>query len=433
MVEFRDLSFPRGFLWGCAVSAHQVEGNNTNNNWWRWEKEGHTLDLSGVACDHYNRYKEDFEIARRLNLNAFRTSIEWSRIERKEGKWNRRELEHYRKMILAMREKGLTPMITLHHFTDPIWFAERGGWEKPESVDLFERFAGRVVEELGDLIPFYNTINEPMVYAMMGYLFGIFPPGERDLAKAVNVARNLLMAHARAYRAIHEVCEERGFPKPQVGIVKNMIYFEPLDPNNKEHVGVAENMDNAYNNWFLECIHTGAVQPPFGDGKEEEGLKGAWDFIGLNYYTKEICLPSPDPTRLFRVIPLDAEVSDYFWIVYPEGIYKMLTRLKKYGKPVYVTENGIAAVNDRQRCRYILRHLAEAHRAISDGVDLRGYFHWSLIDNFEWNEGFRMRFGLVEVDFRTLERKPRESAYLYAEIARRNKITAKMMRKYLKR
>ncbi len=431
MSEFEDLVFPEGFLWGCAVAAHQVEGNNRNNTWWKWEQEGHTLDLSGIACDHYNRYEEDFDIAKNLNLNAFRTSIEWSRVEPKEGVWSNEEFEHYRKVLLAMKERGLTPMITLHHFTDPLWFAEKGGWLKPESVELFERFVRRVVEELGDLIPFYNTINEPMVYVVSGYLFGVFPPGERDLMKAFTVAKHILLAHAKAYRAIHEVCREKGYPEPKVGIVKNMIVFEPLDPNDERHVNEANINDALFNRWFLDCIHTGVIQPPMGQGEEVEELREAWDFIGLNYYTREICVPSPDPTRRYRVVPMDAELTDMFWEVYPEGLYRNLVSLKKYGKPVYITENGIATQNDKQRCRFILRHLAEAHRAIRDGVDLKGYMYWSLIDNFEWNEGFSKRFGIVEVDYKTLKRTPRESAYLYAEIAGKNRVTAELMQKYL--
>lgn len=432
MGEIRDLVFPDGFLWGCAVSAHQVEGNNTNNNWWKWEQEGHTLDLSGVACDHYNRYEEDFDIAKKLNLNTFRTSIEWSRIEPREGVWNSKEIEHYRKVLHAMRERGLTPMITLHHFTDPLWFAEKGGWANSESVEVFARFVRKVVEELGDLIPFYNTINEPMVYVVLGYAFGVFPPGERDILKALGVARNFLLAHARAYHVIHEVCEERGYPKPKVGIVHNMMVFEPLDPNDERHVNEAKTSDAIYNWWFLDSTHTGSIQPPVGQGEEVDELKEAWDFIGLNYYTRNICIPSPDPARRFAVVPMDAELTDMHYEVYPEGLYKLLVGLKKYGKPVYVTENGIATSNDRQRCRFILRHLAEAHRAMREGVDLRGYIYWSLIDNFEWNEGFSKRFGIVEVDYKTLKRTPRESAYMYAEIAKSNKVTAELMQKYLK-
>jgi len=430
--DFVELVFPDGFLWGCAVAAHQVEGNNMNNNWWKWEQEGHTLDLSGVACDHYNRYKEDFGIARKLNLNSFRTSIEWSRVEPREGVWSSKEVEHYRRVLQEMRRRGLTPIITLHHFTDPLWFAEKGGWEKPESVDIFDCFVRKIVEELGDLIPFYTTINEPMVYVVLGYVFGVFPPGERDLLKAFSVARNLLLAHARAYRTIHEVCREMGYPKPMVGFAHNMMMFEPLDPKDERHVNEANTSDAIYNRWFLESIHTGVVQPPVGQ-EEAEGLKGAWDFIGLNYYTRSICIPSPDPSRRFAVVPMDAELTDMHYEVYPEGLYKLLVSLKKYGKPVYITENGIATSSDRQRCRFIIRHLAEAHRALRERVDLRGYMYWSLIDNFEWNEGFSKRFGLVEVNYKNLKRTPRESAYMYAEIAKRNAVTAELAQKYLGR
>ncbi|MBS7247063.1 MAG: glycoside hydrolase family 1 protein [Candidatus Jordarchaeales archaeon] len=427
------LVFPDGFLWGCAVSAHQVEGNNTGNQWWQWEQQGKIFDgsVSGRACDHYNRYEEDFDIAASLKLNVFRTSIEWSRIEPKQGTINIREVEHYRNVILALKRRGIKPMITLHHFTNPVWFEEQGGWLNPESPEIFESFVRKIVEHLGDLIPFYNTINEPMIVATMSYLFGIFPPGERSLEKCLTAARNLALAHGRAYVAIHETCKELGYPKPQVALVKQVPRFEPRDPSSKDDVEEAQRRDWFFNGCFLDAVSTGEFQPPLGNGEKFDYLESSWEFIGINYYSRTLCTPQGEIFPLpFTSFPEGAELSDYGWEVYPDGLREVLLSLRKYGKPMVVTENGIATRNDEQRCRYIVRHLKAVHEAISKGADVRGYIYWSLIDNFEWVLGYQMKFGLVEVDFETMERKPRPSASLYREIIEANALLPNHLERY---
>lgn len=425
-----SLKFPEGFMWGCAISAHQVEGNNTNNDWWLWEQQGHTAEPSGRACDHYNLYEKDFDLAKELKIQVLRFSIEWSRIEPKENAWNEKEVEHYRKVLEALHERGITPMVTLHHFTNPIWFAEKGAWLNPDSPQIFERYVRHIVEKLGDLIEYYNTINEPMVVATMGYYFGVFPPGEKDLAKALIVARNLLLAHARAYHAIHEVAREFGFKKPKVAIVKNIIIFEPLNPEARGDVSEAQMRDLYFNRAFLDSIARGEIVPPFGNNEPVDYLKSTWDFIGLNYYTRMLCSPSVQISESGPV-PEGAEITDMGWEVYPEGIYRALMMLKRYGKGVVITENGIATRDDEQRCRFIVRHLAQVHRAIKEGVDVRGYLYWSLIDNFEWNHGFSKRFGLIEVDYNTMERKPRPSAYMFRRIIEYNGVPEDLLKKYL--
>jgi len=427
------LVFPDGFLWGCAVSAHQVEGGNTNNNWWQWEQQGKILDgsKSGMACDHYNRYEEDFDIAASLKLNVFRTSIEWSRIEPKQGTINMKEVEHYRNVILALRRRGIKPMITLHHFTNPIWFDEQGGWLNPKSPEIFESFVRKVVEHLGDLIPFYNTINEPMIVATMSYLFGVFPPGERSLEKCLVAARNLALAHGRAYVTIHETCKELGYPKPQVAPVKQIPHFEPRDPSSTDDVEEARRRDWFFNGCFLEAVDTGVLQPPLGNGEKIDHLESSWDFIGVNYYSRTLCTPQGEVFPLpFTGVPEGVEISDYGWEVYPDGLREVLLSLKKYGKPVVVTENGIATRNDEQRCRYIVRHLRAVHEAISREVDVKGYIYWSLMDNFEWVLGYQMKFGLVEVDFETMERRLRSSASLYREIIEANALLPIHLERY---
>jgi beta-glucosidase len=431
MSQFADIAFPQGFLWGCATSSHQVEGNCTNNDWWAWEQEGgHIRDgsVSGLACDHYNRFEEDFALARELGHNAHRISIEWSRIEPEEGRWDMAEVDHYRRVLESMHRHGLTPFVTLHHFTNPLWFRDRGGWLDPQAPDLLARYAGFMGRELGDMVPFWLTINEPMVTVGVGYLFGVFPPCQQDMGQAMVAARHLLLAHGRMYHAIHEATSHH----PLVGIVMNMGYFQPKDPESEGDRRVAQMADALMNEYFLAGIDRGLIRPPVGQGQEAPGLKGAWDLVGLNYYSRT--LVSTDfltKGSLFGEPPPGAEISLMGAEVYPEGFYRHLKRVQAYGQPIYVTENGISTLDDDQRCRYLLRHLREMRRAMSEGVDVRGYLHWTLMDNFEWAEGYFQKFGIVAMDPSTRERKPRPSAYLYRDIARANAITAEQFQRYL--
>jgi len=431
MPEFADITFPQGFLWGCATSSHQVEGNCTNNDWWAWEQEGgHIRDgsVSGLACDHYNRFEEDFALAQELGHNAHRISIEWSRIEPEEGRWDMAEVDHYRRVLESMHRHGLTPFVTLHHFTNPLWFRDRGGWLDPQAPDLLARYAGFMARELGELVPFWLTINEPMITVAVGYLVGYFPPCQRDMDQAMTVARQLLLAHGRMYQAIHEATTHH----PQVGIVMAMIDYQPKDPHSAADRRVAQMADDLMNEYFLAGIDRGLIPPPAGLGQETPGLKRTWDVIGLNYYARALMSERTLASRrLFGEPPPGAELSLMGWEVHPEGFYRLLKRLQTYGRPIYVTENGISTLDDDQRCRYLLRHLGEMRRAMGEGVDVRGYLHWTLMDNFEWAEGYRQKFGMVAMDPDTREREPKPSAYLYRDIARANAVAAEQFEEYL--
>jgi beta-glucosidase len=431
MPEFADITFPQGFLWGCATSSHQVEGNCTNNDWWAWEQEGgHIRDgsVSGLACDHYHRFEEDFALAKELGHNAHRISIEWSRIEPEEGRWDMAEVDHYRRVLESMHRHGLTPFVTLHHFCNPLWLRDRGGWLDPQAPELIARYAGFMARELGDLVPFWLTINEPMIVVAAGYLFGVFPPCRQDMAQAMTAARHFLLAHGRMYQAIHEATTHH----PQVGIVMAMEYFQPKDPDSEGDRRATQMADDLMNEYFMAGIDRGLIPPPAGQGQEVPSVKGTWDLIGFNYYSRhmmsEMSLAS---ASLVGEPPPDAELCLMGWEVYPEGFYRLLKRLQAYGQPIYITENGISTLDDDQRCRYLLRHLREMQRAISEGVDVRGYLHWSLTDNFEWAEGYYQKFGIVAMDPQTREREPRPSAYLLRDIARANAITAEQFQKYL--
>jgi beta-glucosidase len=406
-----------------------VEGNNTKNNWWQWEQEGGHIkggDVSGIACDHYNRFDSDFALAQELGHNAHRLSVEWSRIEPEEGRWDMKEVDHYRRVMESLHRHGLTPMVTLRHFTNPVWFERQGGWLNPRSVELIARYSGFIAKELGDLVPFWFTINEPMMVVVGSYLLDIGPPGQQDWNAAMTVSRHLLQAHGSMYRAVKEATSHN----PQVGPVLAMPYVAPYDPNSEEDQNAAQLGDLAVNEYFLAGIDTGTVGPPVGQEEEFPGLKDSWDFIGINYYSRHR-VAHDKPLDMGGLPPPDAELTLMGYEVYPEGFYRQLARLKKYGLPVYVTENGISTKDDTQRCRYVLRHLAEVHRALQEGTDIRGYLHWTFTDNFEWAEGYQQWFGMVAMEPGTLKRRPRPSAYLFRDVARGNAVTAAQLKEYV--
>jgi len=403
-MDFRDknkLKFPKNFLWGTATSAYQVEGGIKNND---WMAAGYD---AGKACDHYHQYEQDFDLAKSLNNNAHRFSIEWSRIEPEEGRFNQKEIEHYQKVIDALRKRNLEPFVTLHHFTNPIWFFKKGGWTKKESAEYFARYVETVVRTLKG-VRFWITINEPLIYATFPYIAPEWPPQslvdkygqvarKKNLISIIKVIRNLIRAHRNAYKAIHKIN-----PDAQVGIAKHNIYFEPYKNQliNRVLSGVSRYLWNRY---FLDKI------------------KGCQDFIGLNCYRHTIVnLNWENLKKSFS--EGKGPKNDLGWEIYPKGIYKVLLGLKKYNKPIYITENGLADAKDSKRAKFITEHLKWVHKAIERGIDVRGYFHWSLMDNFEWAERFEPRFGLFEVDYRTLKRTPRASSKVYAEICKENRL-----------
>jgi beta-glucosidase len=423
------LTFPDGFYWGCATSSHQVEGNNRNNQWWAWEQEGgNILDgtTSGLACDHYNRFEEDFALAEELGQNAHRLSIEWSRIEPEEGRWDEKEVEHYRQVVDSLQRHGLTPFVTLHHFTNPVWFEELGGWTSPRAPDLIARYAGYMAKQLGDAVPFWLTINEPSVVPAACYLAGVHPPAKRDMALAMAAARHILIAHGKMYGAIRENAPHN----PQIGPVLNMTDAQAASDSDEDRAA-AQLMDAYWNGMWLEGIKNGVVGPPAGGVEEVPGLKGSWDIIGLNYYSRTVVRAGRPPMGLEQVEPpAGAERSTMGWEVYPEGFYRVQMRLKPYGKPVYITENGIGTDEDEQRQRYVVRHLQQTHRAMSEGLDVRSYLHWSFQDNFEWAEGFRQKFGLIAMEEGTRNRLPRPSAYMFRDIARANAVSDELLARW---
>jgi beta-glucosidase len=402
-------TFPKGFLWGTSSAAHQVEGDNRNSDWWEWEQErGHIEngDTSLVACDHYHRYREDFALLRELNQSAHRLSIEWSRIEPTQGVFDAHQIRHYRDVLGELREQSILPMVTLHHFTSPSWFVRKGGWTARGSARAFTPFVHRMVDELGDLVGMWCTINEPSIYAANGWITGEFPPGRRgDLVGQYTATRNLHRAHELAYAAI-----KRRLPDSPVGLSHHKFVFTPASRRLRDRLAAAATQ-LVTDRW------------PVGPGQLRRIVEASSDFIGIAHYWGQMC--AFDPRRpqdqfIRRFNPPGEPLTEMGFVSRPSWMREVLNSLRRYGKPVYITENGLATSDDTWRERYLIEILGNVHAAIEDGVDVRGYFHWTNTDNFEWARGYTAHFGLIGVDRTSLERTVKPSGRLYARIATAN-------------
>ena len=402
-------SFPEGFYWGAATASYQVEGGIENTDWAKAAKEGRVPPCD-LACDHYHRFIQDFDIAKSLGHNAHRLSVEWARIEPEDGVFDKKAIEHYRQVLLALKDRKIKPFITIWHFTLPLWFSESGGFERRDAPEIFARYSAYVVKNLGDLCEHFSTMNEPSVFASNGWLRGSWPPFKRfaltDMVAITNsgrtfeskaskgfgslflylkVMRNLADAHNAAYRAIKEIS-----PRTDVSLVKHVIVFEGKNIFNKLFAMVANHF---WTHRFMRRI------------------RNHIDTIGLNYYFYK----QFGDKRTWRKTDMD-------WNFAPEKIYEALKMLERYKKPIIVSESGVADDDDSDRAEYIQKQVEGTWRAIQDGIDVRGHMYWSLLDNYEWALGFEKRFGLVEINYQTLERKIRPSAYVYKEICETNSV-----------
>ena len=428
-----DLQFPEGFLWGTAAAAHQVEGGDEASDWLAWEQSpGHIRDgsTSAVACDHWHRYEADFDLAAALGTNAHRLSVEWARVEPREGQWDGAAIAHYRAVLQALRARGITPMVTLHHFVNPAWLSEQGGWSNPGVVQLFGRYAAHVAAELGDLCRMWCTVNEPAGLAYQAYAQGYWPPQHRSLGEALKVLRHLLLGHAAAYRAIHAAQ-----PGAMVGIPHYMRVFDPANPRSGLDCAVAAFRHKIFNQLVLEALTGGRMALPFGLGGGLDAVRGTFDYLGVDYYFRDrLAFDPARPGEAFgRAVPPDNPEPDTpFWCgeVYAEGLYRICMDLAKYGKPILITENGFMESGDARRPGNLVRHLEALWRAIRDGAPVGGYFHWSLMDNWEWAEGFTARFGLIGVDFATQQRTVKASGEVYRRICRANALPEELVREH---
>lgn len=409
-------AFPKHFLWGAATSSHQIEGGN-HNQWSVWElenarskaaqaqfqlKDFPKYDLfkeqaadphnyvSGELGDHYTRYGEDFDLLQEMNMNAYRFSIEWSRIEPAEGAWNAEAITHYKKYVSDLHKRGIEPVITLFHFTLPVWFAERGGFEHRSNVKYFVRYAEKIMQELGTRVRYVITINEPEVYAWQSYDMQDWPPSQHNRWKWWRVSMNLATAHRKTAKVLRRVNR-----RLKIGIAKNSVYFYPGDTSIvsriSAHVGQYVQDDFFIKRYIRHC-----------------------DFLGVNYYMSQRFLG-------YRIHNPEKEPrSDLDWVLSPQDIEFVLERLcRKYKKPLMITENGLADAEDEHRQRWIAETILAMQRAMRGGVELLGYFHWSLLDNFEWSYGRWPRFGLTEIDYATGERKLRPSAVWFGKILKK--------------
>ncbi len=414
------LKFPEHFIFGTATAAHQIEGDNKSNDWWHYEQMGKLPYKSGKACNHWELYRDDIELMASLGYPAYRFSIEWARLYPQEGKRDDGAIERYNEILKLLNSKGITPLITLHHFTLPLWFLSRGGFEREENLKHWERYVETVRDEIkgGKYIA---TFNEPMVYVMAGYIEGQWPPFKKSVRLASRVEANIIRAHNIAYEILKD--------KFKVGIVKNIPIFLSSSSQQKD-LKAAKKVDDIFNFNFLNGIWSGKLKAIYGSYSVPEGDA---DFLGVNYYTAYTVRHTSNPLKLFLQVELadmSSRKTDMGWSVYPEGIYKAIEKVSRYERPIFITENGIATRDDEWRIEFIVKHLQHVHRAIKDGYDVRGYFYWSFMDNFEWDKGFAPRFGLVEIDYDTFERRPRKSAYIYGEISKNREIGEDILEKY---
>ena len=385
--------FPDEFLWGTATAAHQVEGGNWNNDWWAWEHAEDTAcdEPSADACDHYWRYPQDLDLLAELGFKAYRFSLEWSRIEPEFGEYSAAQLDHYRRMIEACRDRDLLPVVTFHHFTTPRWAVAEGGWENPATADRFASFCERAVGHFGDEIGMACTINEPNIVPLMGWLMGLFPPGKtQDLDGYARANENLRAAHRKAYDALKSGPGD--FP---VGLTLSMSDWAAEE-------GAEDKIDEyraTHEDFYLEAAR--------GD-----------DFLGVQSYSRTRVGASgvlgPEPG--VEVLPMGYE----YWPRAAEASIRHAAEVAR--TPLYVTENGIGTDDDELRISYLQASLEGVGRTIADGLDVRGYFHWSMLDNFEWAFGYRMKFGIIGVDRGTQARTAKPSAQWLSEIVRTNQL-----------
>lgn len=400
MARDTPLTFPPSFLFGTATSATQVEGGCQTLDWWSFAREPGRIahgDTPDVACDHWNRFQDDVGLQTALGLEVHRFSVEWGRLEPRDGTFDDDVLHRYREEVRALRHAGIEPMVTLHHFTFPSWLAERGGVLAPEFPARFAALAGRVGRALASDVRLWVTVNEPNVLLAQGFLLGAWPPAKRAPHLVPSAILALRRAHVAAYRALHDTVKGA-----QVGLAHALRVMTP-GPSLADRA-VARGLDLAFNGLFLDLPQ---------------------DYLGVNYYSRDVVRFAPTrPGELFasRGVAAGAPVSDLGWEIYPEGLGVLLRRLAPRRKPIWITENGIADARDRLRGGFLLDHLREIALALREGVDVRGYCHWSLMDNFEWAEGYGPRFGLYAVDYATQARTLRASGALYRRIARERRL-----------
>ncbi len=411
---------PSHWKLGVATAATHIEGGEQFNNWYRWSEQGKIKDGSHVkvACDHINRMEEDVKLIEDLHCDTYRMGLEWSRIEPEEGKFSKEGIEIYRKEIELLREKKIEPLITLWHFSNPIWFEDDGGWVSKKSVPRFLRYVRFVMEHLADVVDEWITINEPNVYLFFAYFEGIWPPGKKgNIRSFLNGAHHMIKAHQDAYVAIHHHYAEQGYKSPRVGVAHHLRIFDPADHRKLTQIAV-KLINRVFQGMFLEGMTTGKSLFPLLL-KRPRSMQVFADFMGVNYYSRDMVRGVINPLILFgeRFVAKGSKTNDLGWEIYPEGLKKICKEVyQKYRLPIYITENGVCDQDDKYRQTFIYEHLQQLVEAETEGVDIRRYYHWSLLDNLEWAEGQSARFGLYYNDFESQQRMLRKSGEYFGQI-----------------
>ena len=421
---------------GSATAATHIEGGEQSHNWYRWSELGNIRDGSHckVACDHINRIKSDVELLEKINTETYRMGVEWSRIEPEEGKFSMRGIEVYRKEIKLLVAKGIRPCVTLWHFSNPLWLEDDGGWTNSKVVHRYLRFVQFVTDQLGDLVQDWVTINEPNVYLLFGYFEGRWPPGKKGrLISYIKGATHFAHAHILAYDQIHQQLKEKGQKDINVGVAHHLRIFDHFDK--RKLTRIAASLSKwLFQRIYLEAMTHGRFVFPLFTFRIKLRPRNYADFIGINYYSRDMVKGVYNPTTMFNELSVKKgkAVNDLGWEIYPKGLYRITKEVYKQFKiPIWITENGICDAEDSQRAKFIYDHLKAVRRSIKKGVDIQRYYHWSTMDNFEWAEGTSARFGLYHNDYDTQKRTLRKSGQFYAEICKKKKVSKKMIDKFL--
>lgn len=414
-----------GVQLGVATASTQIEGGDTDSNWTNWAaRPGTIADGSSPvrATDHWHRWRDDTELLASLGIPLYRMSLEWARIEPRPGEFDEAVLAHYRRELTLLCIKGIRPLVTLHHFSHPMWFERLGAFESPDAAAIFERYTRHVVGALGDLVDEWVTINEPNVYVAGGYVMGNFPPGLKKLRRALRVYGGLTAAHIAAYRAIHEL---RPGPPTKVGVAHHLRIFRPANRHNPVHRLIARGMERLFQTSIVKAMTTGEMDWPL---PRVEGVEPGHyaDFFGLNYYSCSTVSRLADGTA--KGVP----VNDLGWEISPDGLGATARWAHQAtGLPIWITENGTCDNTDSFRSRYLFEHLREVSWTAASGVPIERYYHWCFVDNWEWDLGEVPRFGLVALDYETQHRAVKDSGRFYAEIVQEGGVTPAMHAKYV--
>lgn len=416
MKEFR---LKNNMLLGVASAATQVDGGDFGHTWNDWYKRGYIKDGSdpAIATGHWERWREDILLMHRLGIQTYRFGVEWARVEPREGEFDEEAIAHIKEEIMFLLALNIKPLVTLHHFTNPMWFEEKGGWENYENVRSFLIFVEKMVKNIGHLVNEYITINEPNVYAVNGYFFGSWPPGKKNAGATIEVMSNLAAAHIKAYRLIHDVRRSMGFRDSKVSFANHLRVFEPKSHYNPAQVASAKLTESYFQGLLTRAMLTGEFRKPLKNNGRVR--RGAYcDFHAVNYYSRSTVTGVGDGVRE------GCHKNDLGWEIYPDGIVKVCRKLMEIVRlPIYITENGTCDLGDSFRSRYIYDHV----KALCESdLPVKRYYHWCFNDNFEWVEGNFARFGIVHTDFETLERRVKRSGEFYSRMIKNHGVTEEM-------